>query len=296
MEIEILYQPSYSLGIVKLAPNEQIRAEAGAMVSMSEGVNIETKAAGGLLKSLGRAVLGGESFFQNFFTAPAQGGEITFAPDLPGDLFVLTLNNDTLFIQSGSYVASELGIELSTKLSTKAFLATEGFSILEAKGSGKILLSAYGAIHEKVLNPGEKFIVDSTHLVAFDARMPVQPKTVGGLKATFLSGEGFVVELTGPGRLLMQTRSQKAFLDWLTKGFLGLVNPQNPEKGVVEGVGFLGGPSSLRESHSRQSESQRTCPLQSCERVSVSARVRALMSLGSVHAVCAASKIPPCRG
>ncbi len=215
MEIEILYQPSYSLGIVKLAPNEQIRAEAGAMVSMSEGVNIETKAAGGLLKSLGRAVLGGESFFQNFFTAPAQGGEITFAPDLPGDLFVLTLNNDTLFIQSGSYVASELGIELSTKLSTKAFLATEGFSILEAKGSGKILLSSYGAIHEKVLNPGEKFIVDSTHLVAFDARMPVQPKTVGGLKATFLSGEGFVVELTGPGRLLMQTRSQKAFLDWL---------------------------------------------------------------------------------
>ncbi len=215
MEIEILYRPSYSLGIVKLAPNEQIRAEAGAMVSMSEGVNIETKAAGGLLKSLGRAVLGGESFFQNFFTAPAQGGEITFAPDLPGDLFVLTLNNDTLFIQSGSYVASELGIELSTKLSTKAFLATEGFSILEAKGSGKILLSSYGAIHEKVLNPGEKFIVDSTHLVAFDARMPVQPKTVGGLKATFLSGEGFVVELTGPGRLLMQTRSQKAFLDWL---------------------------------------------------------------------------------
>ncbi|MDI6814176.1 MAG: TIGR00266 family protein [Desulfitobacteriaceae bacterium] len=210
-----MYRPSYSLGVVRLAPNEQIRAEAGSMVSMSEGVNIETKAAGGLLKSLGRAVLGGESFFQNFFTAPPQGGESTFAPDLPGDLFVLTLNNDALLIQSGSYVASELGIELSAKPSTKAFLATEGFSILEAKGSGKILLSSYGAIHEKVLNPGEKFIVDSTHLVAFDAKMPVQPRTVGGLKSTFLSGEGFVVELTGPGRLLLQTRSQKASLDWL---------------------------------------------------------------------------------
>ncbi|PWH15567.1 MAG: TIGR00266 family protein [Anaerolineae bacterium] len=215
MEIEILYRPAYSLGIVKLAPNEQIRAEAGAMVSMSAGVTIETKAAGGLLKSLGRAVLGGESFFQNFFTAPAQGGEITFAPELPGDLLVLTLNNQKVLIQSGSYVASEQGIELTAKLSTKAFLATEGFSMLEASGSGKILLSSYGAIHEKILNPGETYIVDSTHLVAFDANMPVQPRTVGGLKSTFLSGEGFVVEIRGPGRLLMQTRSQQAFLGWL---------------------------------------------------------------------------------
>ncbi|RCK72348.1 MAG: DUF124 domain-containing protein [Anaerolineae bacterium] len=215
MEIEILYRPSYSLGIVRLAPNEQIRAEAGAMVSMSQGVTIETKAAGGLLKSLGRAVLGGESFFQNFFTAPPQGGEITFAPQLPGDLLVLTLNNQKYFIQSGSYVASEIGIELTAKISTKAFMSTEGFSMLEANGSGKILLSSYGAIHEKVLNPGEKYVVDSTHLVAFDGNMSVQPKTVGGLKSTFLSGEGFVVEISGPGRLLMQTRSQQAFLGWL---------------------------------------------------------------------------------
>ena len=215
MEIEILYRPSYSLGIVKLAPNEQIRAEAGAMVSMSAGVTIETKAAGGLLKSLGRAILGGESFFQNFFIAPAQGGEITFAPELPGDLFVLTLSNQKYFIQSGAFVACEIGVELSAKLSIKAFMATEGFSMLEASGSGKILLSSYGAIHEKVLNPGERYIVDSTHLVAFEANMPVQPKTIGGLKSTLLSGEGFVVEIGGPGRLLMQTRSQQAFLNWL---------------------------------------------------------------------------------
>ena len=87
--------------------------------------------------------------------------------------------------------------------------------MLEASGSGKILLSSYGAIHEKVLNPGERYIVDSTHLVAFDANMPVQPKTIGGLKSTLLSGEGFVVEIGGPGRLLMQTRSQQAFLNWL---------------------------------------------------------------------------------
>ena len=67
MNIEVLYRPSYSLAIIKLSPNEEIRIEAGAMVSMSQGVTIETKAAGGFLKSLSRSMLGGESFFQNFF-------------------------------------------------------------------------------------------------------------------------------------------------------------------------------------------------------------------------------------
>lgn len=215
MQVEILYRPSYSLGVVTLAPNEQIRAEAGAMVSMSEGITLETKAEGGLFKSLSRAILGGESFFQNFFTAPPQGGEITFAPELPGDVFTLTLNNERLLVQTGSYLASERGIEVNAKLSLKAFEAMEDFALLEISGSGQLLLASYGAIHEKVLRDGETYIVDSTHLVAFSADMTVADRPVGGLKSTLFSGEGFIVQLRGPGRVLLQTRSPRAFLDWL---------------------------------------------------------------------------------
>lgn len=215
MEIEILYRPSYSLGVIHLTSNERVRVESGAMVSMSDGVAIETRAEGGLLKSLGRSLLGGETFFQNFFQAPAEGGEITVAPDLPGDMFVLNLAGEKLMIQSGSFVASEPGVQLDTKLSARGFFAAEGFAMLEASGAGQILLSSYGAIHERNLGAGENYIVDTTHLVAFSANMSVTPKTVGGLKSTLLSGEGFVVQVTGPGRLLIQTRSPKAFIDWL---------------------------------------------------------------------------------
>jgi uncharacterized protein (TIGR00266 family) len=215
MNVEILYRPSYSLGIIKLSPNERVRVEAGAMVSMSDGVAIETKAEGGIFKSLGRSLLGGESFFQNFFQAPSAGGEVTVAPELPGDLFVLELQNEKLMVQAGSYVASEVGVELSTKISMKAFVSAEGISMLEATGSGKLLLSSYGAIHEKNLAGGEKYVVDTTHLVAFSGNMKVEPRSVGGLKSTLLSGEGLVVVITGPGRLLMQTRSPQAFLNWL---------------------------------------------------------------------------------
>ena len=215
MQIEVLYRPSYSLAVIKLSPSEEIRIEAGAMVSMSGGVTIETKAAGGFFKSLSRTVLGGESFFQNFFKAPPQGGEITVAPELPGDVFTYDMSGETLMVQAGSFMACETTIQLNAKISLKALVAAEGFSMLEASGTGKLLLSSYGAIHERVLAAGEKYIVDTTHLVAFPASMPVERKTVGGLKSTLLSGEGLVVELTGPGRLLMQTRSPHAFLSWL---------------------------------------------------------------------------------
>src|SRR5215216_1690630 len=171
MEIEIAHRPSYSLAIAKLTPSERIRAEAGAMVSMSGGGNIETKAEGGILKSLGRAVLGGESFFQNFFVAAAQGGEVTLAPELPGDMMLIELRNQRLMIQAGSYVASENGVDLTAKVSVKAFMSTEGISMLEASGAGKLVVSSYGAIFERQVSSGEKYIVDTSHLVAFDAGM-----------------------------------------------------------------------------------------------------------------------------
>ena len=182
MQIDIQFRPSYSLAFVNLAPNEKIRADSGAMVSHSAGVKVETKAEGGFLKSLGRAVLGGESFFQNFWQAGPQGGEVTLAPDLPGDMAVIEMNQQALMIQAGSYLASESGIDLSTKLSGKAFKAGEGFSILEASGSGKVLVASYGAIFEKVLQSGEEYIVDSSHLVAFDASLNVETLTVGGFQ------------------------------------------------------------------------------------------------------------------
>jgi uncharacterized protein (TIGR00266 family) len=215
MHIEILHRPSYSLAVARLDPNERIRAEAGAMVSMSAGVQVETRAEGGLLKSLGRAMLGGESFFQNFFVAPPQGGEVTLAPDLPGDIIAIEMTGAKLMVQAGSYMASEAGIELTAKLSVKALMAAEGLSILEAGGSGTLLVCSYGAIYEKALTTGEQYIVDSSHLVAFDGALGVQPRPVGGIKSTLFSGEGFVIELTGPGRVYIQTRSPQALINWI---------------------------------------------------------------------------------
>ena len=217
METEILYRPAYSMAMVKLAPQEGIRVEAGSMVSMSEGIGLETSAAGGILASLKRSLLGGESFFLNYYKAPDQGGTIGLAPALPGDMLVMEQDGEhALMVQSGSYVASSNEIQVDTRWGgAKTFFASEGLFLLRCSGAGTLILSSYGAIHEMSLAVGQRFTVDTGHLVAFDEGMSFAVRAVGGLKSTLFSGEGLVVDLTGPGRVLLQTRSSDAFLTWL---------------------------------------------------------------------------------
>lgn len=216
MQVELLYRPAFSLGMIHLDGGEEVRVEAASMVSMSSGVTLETQATGGFLASLSRSILGGESFFQNTYQAPPEGGRIGVAPALPGDLIVLDLNDETLLVQSGSFLASSMGVTLDTKWTgAKTFFASEGLIMLRATGRGKLLLSSYGAIHDMSLAAGEKISVDTGHLVAFTDSIGFKVRKVGGMKSLLFSGEGLVVDLTGPGRLLAQTRSTDQFLSWL---------------------------------------------------------------------------------
>lgn len=233
MESEILYQPSYSLARVQLNAGEAITAEAGAMVSMSEEVTIETKVKGGILAGLKRSLLGGESFFMNTFRATAPG-EITFAPPLPGDIVHFRLNGETIFVQSSSYIASSPDILVDTKWAgARGFFAKEGLFLLKIQGTGDLFLSSYGAIHEIELKGGESYTIDNGHMVAFDESVNYKVKRVGGLKSTLFSGEALVCSYTGPGRVFMQTRSEDAFLSWLIPHL-----PKQRESGGGRGLSF----------------------------------------------------------
>ena len=216
MQIQIDDRPSYAIAKVTLDPGEEIVAEGGAMVAMTDGFELETKARGGFLKSVARSTLGGESFFMNTFKAPGSGGTIQLAPALPGDMRVMELAGENLMVQSGGFIASSPSLEVATKWGgAKTFFASEGLIMLRVSGSGSLIIAAYGAIEEIELGPGEKFTVDTGHLVTFSEGIGFEVRKVGGWKSTLLSGEGLVVDLTGPGKLTIQTRSQDAFLGWL---------------------------------------------------------------------------------
>lgn len=218
MQTNIQYRPSFALAIVDLAANESVVAEAGAMVSMTSNISIQTSTraagagggVGGLLKSLGRAAFGGESLFMNTYTAQGGAGQITLAPSLPGDVHNIPMNGPGLVIQGSSYMASSPGINLDTSFGGfKTFFGGEGLFMLKASGQGEVIVNSFGAIHEMMI--GGPYIVDTGHIVAFDDTLNFEVKKVGSWKATFLSGEGLVTMFNGQGRLWIQSRNPSAF-------------------------------------------------------------------------------------
>jgi len=216
MNVDIRYSPAFALAVITLPPGGEVRAEAGAMTSMSGGVEIETKAQGGMLAGLKRSVLGGESFFINTFRAPS-GGELTVTPTLPGDIVHMPLGNSgALMVQSGSWLASDPGVQVDTKWGgRKTFFSGEGLFLLRCTGTGDMIVSSYGAIERRALGQGEVLKIDTGHIVAFEENIGYQVNKVGGWKSTLLSGEGLVATFTGPGTLWLQTRSPADFIGWL---------------------------------------------------------------------------------
>ena len=215
MKHEILYQPSFAVARVMLDPGDGIRAESGAMVSMSPTVTMESKMQGGIGKALGR-MFGGESLFQTTFTATHGSGEVLLAPAAIGDIASLNLNNEGLMVTSGSYLAGDLSLNIETKATLKGFFAGEGLFIMRVSGSGVLLLSAFGAIHALKLEQGQPYIVDTGHIVAFSETMGYEVRRAArSLWGSFTSGEGFVAHFMGPGVLYTQTRSPQSFGPWV---------------------------------------------------------------------------------
>jgi uncharacterized protein (TIGR00266 family) len=234
---EILHQPSFALAVVQLQAEQSILAEAGAMVSMSANVELQSQMKGGLMGALKRAV-GGESAFVSTFTARGGPGEVSFAPGAPGDIAAIEMSNQMFMVQSSSYLAGDANLTVDTKWGgAKTFFGGEGLFVMQVSGTGLLLLTSFGAIHRRTLKPGERYVVDTGHLVAWEASMQYSlRKAASGFFRTMVSGEGIVAEFAGPGELLIQTRNLAAFA--------GLLKPFFPSQGSGGGSGFnlnLGG-------------------------------------------------------
>ena len=216
----IEHQGAFALALVQLQPEQAIAAEAGAMVSMSANVDLHSEMKGGVFGALKRAV-GGESAFVSTFTARGGAGELTLAPGGPGDIAAIEMSNQEFFVQSSSYLAGDAGLVIDTKWGgAKSFFGGEGLFVLKVQGTGLLLLSSFGAIHRKRLAPGERYVVDTGHLVAWEGAMQYSlRKAASGWVRSLVSGEGIVSEFTGPGELLIQTRNLSALASLLRPFF-----------------------------------------------------------------------------
>ncbi len=219
MQIEVRHQPSFAVARVHLSPNEQVRAESGAMAMHSFGVTLDAEMRGGLMGALKRGVAGGESLFVTTYTGHESAATwVDFAANLPGDIWFTDLTPEMpLVVTRGSWIANGAGVEIDTKWGgMKMFGGGEGAFVLHATGQGPIILAAYGALDTHNLEQGQGFTVDSGHLVAYDASIQVQVrKATSGIAQMMKSGEGLVLDFQGPGRVVTQSRNPNGLISWI---------------------------------------------------------------------------------
>ncbi|MFN6964761.1 MAG: TIGR00266 family protein [Pyrinomonadaceae bacterium] len=217
----IEHQGAFELAVVDLQPEQSISAEAGAMVSMSANVDLNSELKGGVFGALKRAV-GGETAFVSTFTAKGGPGEVTLAPGSPGAVVGIEMQNQTFMVQSSSYLAGDTSLQVETRFGgAKSFFGGEGLFLLQVSGSGLLLVSSFGAIHRKMLRPGEAYVVDTGHLVAWEGHLQYNLRKASnrGFFRSMMSGEGLVAEFRGPGEILIQTRNLAAFAGMLKPFF-----------------------------------------------------------------------------
>jgi len=218
LSIDVRHAPAFAVARISLEPGQVVKAESGAMAAMSSSVEIQAKMEGGFLKALKRSALGGDSFFVTSFRATGANAWVDVAAHLPGDIAVIEVTPaQGIAVTRGAWLANADSVSMDTHWGGAAnFAGGEGGFIAHMTGGGSVVVASYGALDMTTLGPGESIIVDSGHLVAYDDTLSLQARTAGGFVTSMKSGEGFIVQVTGPGRIWSQSRNPSALISWLS--------------------------------------------------------------------------------
>lgn len=221
MRYEILHPGAFAMVKATLNSGETIKAESDAMVSMSANVKISSKMEGGILGGLGRMLLSDESAFFQTLTAQGGEGEVLLAPAAPGDVTSFNLDgHTTLCMQGGAFLAAEESAVIETKMQNLAtgLFSGAGLFVVKATGKGNVFLNAFGSLKRYDLAPGQEWVVDTGHLVAWDNAMNYNiTKASDGWIDSMTSGEGLVCRFRGPGFVIIQSRNPGSFGSWMGK-------------------------------------------------------------------------------
>ena len=195
--------------VVDLQQNEELYAEAGAMLFMGPGIELQARMQGGLMKGLMRKFLAGETMFMSVFRCNAAKGQLALANPIAGKIFPVELKGNTILAERNAYLAAIGNVDLSiafTKRFGAGLFGGEGFILQKISGQGLVFLHAGGNMLDFQLGPGEQLRVDTGCIVSFADSVGYDIEFVGGFRNALFGGEGlFYATLTGPGHVVLQT-------------------------------------------------------------------------------------------
>ena len=206
---------------VELDPGEAAVGEAGSLMFMDAGIDMDTvfgdgsAQQGGIFGKLlgaGKRLVTGESLFTTVYTNASSGKKrVAFAAPYPGKILAMNLRElgGTLLCQRDAFLAAARGVQLGIAFQRKlgaGFFGGEGFILQKLEGDGLAFVHAGGTIVKRELQPGQSLLVDTGCVVAFTPNVNFDIQYVGKVKTALFGGEGlFFARLSGPGTVWLQS-------------------------------------------------------------------------------------------
>lgn len=230
---------------VELDPGEGVRAEAGMMMFMEDGIEMQTSA-GGIFKGLKRMLTGESFFITSFLNRASKKARVGFSAPYPGKIIPLDLRRlgGNFLCQKDAFLCAAEGIDIEiafTKRIGAGLFGGEGFILQRLTGDGMAFVHSGGTIIEKNLEPCESLRVDTGCLVAFAPSVDYDIQFIGGFKNALFGGEGlFLARLTGPGLVYLQTLPFSRLADRIVAA--SRFQRRDEQRGIAGiGGGLLGG-------------------------------------------------------
>lgn len=226
---------------IELDAGEAVRAEAGAMMYMEDGIEMQTSTGGGLFRGLKRMITGESFFITSFLNTARDKRHVAFGAPYPGKIIPLELAElgGSFLCQKDSFLCAAKGIEIEVAFTKKigaGLFGGEGFILQRLEGAGRAFVHAGGTIIRRDLQTGETLRVDTGCLVAFAPTVNYDIQFVGGFRNAMFGGEGlFLARMTGPGLLYLQSLPFSRLADRITAA------AGYQQKGEQKGIGGIGG-------------------------------------------------------
>lgn len=240
---------------VELDPQETVIAEAGAMMHMEQGIEMETRFGDGSEPDQGfmgkvfsgvKRKLTGETLFMTWFTNKGHGKQrVAFAAPYPGKIIALDMQEvgGEFICQKDSFLAAAKGTKVGVAFNRKigaGLFGGEGFVMQRLEGDGKAFVHAGGTIIRKTLKPGEVLKVDTGCIVGYTPTVNYDVTMVRGVKSIFFGGEGlFFATLTGPGEVWLQSLPFSRLADRIFASAPSAGGNRQGEGSILGGLGGL---------------------------------------------------------
>ena len=240
---------------IELDPEEAAIAEAGGMMFMEDGVEMETifgdgsqKQTGfmGALMGAGKRLLTGESLFMTvFLNRSAAKRKVAFGAPYPGKIIPIHLTEvgGELIAQKDSFLVAAKGVAIGIAFQRKlgvGLFGGEGFIMQRLQGDGWAFVHAGGTLLERTLQPGEVLRIDTGCIVAMQPSVAYDIQYVGKIKSALFGGEGlFFATLRGPGRIWLQSLPLSRLANRIVSAVPGAARGGREEGSILRGLGGL---------------------------------------------------------